>query len=1190
MTGIRILVLCVTLASAVTAQAEPVDFQREIRPLFSFHCFECHGPDEKVRKAGLRFDMREGALRPSKTGEAAIVPGDPEASELVRRIMSADPGEVMPPPAAKRPLTTPQKELLKRWIAEGAAYQPHWSFIRPVQRPYPPVEQKEWPSTAMDFFVLARMEQAGLSPSPPADRYALVRRAYLDLIGLPPTPEQADRFVRDASPNAYEQLIDHLLASPHFGERWARRWLDLARYADTNGYEKDRPRSIWAYRDWVINALNEDMAFDRFTVEQIAGDMLPQATKDQVIATGFHRNTMINEEGGIDPLEYRFHAMVDRVHVTATTWLGLTMACAQCHSHKYDPIAQEEYYRFMALLDNADEPRIEIPKPDVFARREAIEQEIQRMQADLIGQFPPNLEIEWFEPEMPAAFHSEQGAEAELIEGGIFLVKGKRSAKDTYTLRFNTSQSDIAYLMLEALTDESLPKSGPGRADNGNFVLSEIAASVTFPGSVDSPIQVEFADVQVDYAQPKFPAKHAIDGKTDTGWAIGGVDPLNVRRTATFFLKQSIKQAIPGGGAVAWTIKLVQHHGDGHTLGKFRLRFGKEIPDERPLEVRRREHLEEKFGQWLDTERSKAVAWTLLEPTEASSNVPYLAVEKDHSVFASGDFTKSDTYRIELKNDLEGLRAIRLEVLADDRLPNGGPGTVYYEGPAGDFWLSSFHLFVDGHEVEIQSATESFSNGANKAEKALDDDLQSGWSIKGGQGRDHSAVFRLTHAITGVDHVTVEMLFERYYAAGLGRFRIWGTSQRDAQAAAYPNSIQALLLKDRHSKDELNTLKRYFSTMAPELEEQRQAIERLEKSMPKFPTTLVMKERSAENPRTTYVRHRGDFLQPRQAVEPGVPAALPRIAADAPRNRLGLARWLVSRDNPLTARVVVNRHWEALFGRGLVATTEDFGTQGERPSHPDLLDWLAVDFMERGWSMKALLKTIVMSATYRQASRVTPSHLEIDPENRLLARGPRLRLEAEMIRDSALVASGLLTDKIGGPSVFPPQPPSVTTEGAYGQLKWKSSDGADRYRRSLYTYAKRTAPFAMLMTFDAPSGEACVPRRERSNTPLQSLTLLNDAMFMEMAQALGKSIAECDGSTEERMTHLFRRCLTRYPTREELEKLTTFYRKQQDRFASQSLSSEEILGEKAEQAPADAGTWVTLARVVMNLDEAITKP
>ena len=559
-------------------------------------------------------------------------------------------------------------------------------------------------------------------------------------------------------------------------------------------------------------------------------------------------------------------------------------------------------------------------------------------------------------------------------------------------------------------------------------------------------------------------------------------------------------------------------------------------------------------------------------------------------MFASGDFTKSDTYRIELRNDLEGLRAIRLEALADDRLPNGGPGTVYYEGPAGDFWLSSFHLSVDGHEVEIQSATESFSNGANKAEKALDDDLQSGWSIKGGQGRDHSAVFRLTHAVTGVDHLTVEMLFERYYAAGLGRFRIWGTSQREAQAASHPNSIQALLLKHRHSKDELKTLKRYFATMAPELEEQRQAIEKLEKSMPKFPTTLVMKERSAENPRTTYVRHRGDFLQPRQAVEPGVPAALPRIAADAPRNRLGLARWLVSRDNPLTARVAVNRHWEALFGRGLVATTEDFGTQGERPSHPDLLDWLAVDFMERGWSMKALLKTIVMSATYRQASRVTPSHLEIDPENRLLARGPRLRLEAEMIRDSALVVSGLLTDKIGGPSVFPPQPPSVTTEGAYGRLKWKPSEGPDRFRRSLYTYAKRTTPFAMLMTFDAPSGEACVPRRQRSNTPLQSLTLLNDAMFMEMAQALGKSIAECDGSTEERMTHLFRRCLTRYPTREELEKLTTFYRKQQDRFASQSLSSEEILGEKAEQAPADVGTWVTLARVVMNLDEAITKP
>ena len=992
--------------SAPTATAE-IDFQRDIRPLLSRHCFKCHGPDDKARKAKLRLDLRDDALRPAKSGKPAIVPGQPAASELLRRITTTDATDLMPPPETKNPLTAAQQQLLHRWIAAGAEYRPHWAFVAPKPAPLPRVLNERWPRNPIDHFVLARLEAAGLQPSPPADRYTLVRRVYLDLIGLPPTLAEIDDFVLDASPRAYEDLVERLLASKHYGERWARRWLDLARYADTNGYEKDRQRTIWPWRDWVINALNADLPFNQFTLEQLAGDLLPNATREQRIATGFHRNTMLNEEGGIDPLEFRFHAMTDRVGTTGTTWLGLTLQCAQCHTHKYDPIPQREYYQVFAALNNADEPDLDLPAPDADALAKTNAQKLEQLLAELPAKFPEDK------------------------------------------------------------------KSKP---------------------------------------------------------------PLTSR-----------------------------------------------------------DHLAAKYSAWIERERPRAIAWTVLRPIAAKSNLPLLTVQPDDSVFASGDTSKQDTYELKFRTELRGITAIRLEALPDDRLPAHGPGMAYYEGPKGDFFLGEFQLHVGGKPVKLSSASQDYAKiwlGGNRSSAALaiDGDPQTGWGVFERYGQRHAAVFQLAAPLADAGEFDLKLFFGRHYACSLGRFRIAVTSEtRAAEATDLPDEIARLLrLPDAQlTAADRDRLRRQFLLTTPELATARAEIDKLRKP-PVHPTTLVLRERPAENPRPTFIHNRGEFLQPTERVEPGGLSALPPFPADAPRNRLGLARWIVAPENPLTARVTVNRQWAGFFGHGLVRTTEDFGFQGEAPSHPALLDWLALEFMRQGWSLKRLHKLIVLSATYQQMSGVTPDLLARDPEHRLLSRGPRVRLEAEMIRDAALRASGLLSDQLGGPSVFPPQPPGVTTEGAYGSLAWNISTGPDRYRRGLYTFTKRTAPFAMFTTFDAPSGEASVARREVSNTPLQALTLLNDPVFTEAAQALGRLLATDPRPVKLRLDALFRRCLSRPATMEETTALTNFLTTQQARFTAKELNATLVAGPGDGDVNARAA-WTAVARVLLNLDEAINK-
>lgn len=1071
-------------AQELRPDAEP-SFSRDIRPILSNVCFHCHGPDDDARQADLRLDQQEGLFQ-ERDGHAIIRRGRPDESELVRRILSDEPDVRMPPPDGKKNLSDAQRQSLIRWVASGAEWEQHWAFVKPVKSSVPHVAESsdspspnpgpaEQPRNEIDAFLLQTLRANGLTLSGPADSETLLRRLFLDLIGLPPTIEEADEWISrltgENRPNGesktapisddatglshsgdhpgidehqYAALVDHLLMRPEYGERWARHWLDVARYADTNGYEKDRDRSIWPYRDWVVSAINSDLPFDEFTIEQLAGDLLPDATQAQRIATGFHRNTMLNEEGGIDPLEFRFHAMTDRVATTGTTWLGLTTGCAQCHTHKYDPITHREYYQFMALLNNCDEPSLELRGDDFDEQWKRNRDEAARLLAELPDRWPP----------------SSAGTDS----------KSRRNAS----------------------------------------------------------------------------SKNAEAGEAP--------------------------------------------------------------PD-----------IQTEFERWLGEHRKTAVDWHPLHPTAVRANLAHLTIQPDDTIFASGDTAKQDFYEIDLAPHDRPVTAIRLEVLPDERLPARGPGTTYYEGTLGDFYLTEFTATVGGRPVPIRQASHSYARnqfGKNpvSAQLTLDNDIQTGWSVYNAQGERNTAVYVLDAPLTVDQPLTIRMTFGRHFASSLGLFRFAAADDIFAPenapvARRMPDAVEQLL---RSPDDQLNEQQRTqlfeeFLLSAPQLADDAERIRKL-RLPPTSVTTLVLSERPLENPRPTFRHHRGEYLQPRELVTPGTPEFLHEWPSNVPRNRLGLAKWLVSPDNPLTARVIVNRHWAALFGRGLVATVDDFGVQGERPSHPELLDWLAVTFMaDDNWSIRNLHRRIVTSRAYRQSSVRKQDAMTIDPDNRLLAYAPRFRLDAEILRDSALRASGTLSTKMGGPPVRPPQPPGIT-EVAFGSPHWKPSDGEDQFRRSLYTQIKRTAPFAMITTFDGLSGESCVAQRTRSNTPLQALTLLNDVMTVDLARATGRLIAneaipnETDGkqTDTEQMTILFRRLLTRRPVADEISMLSNFVAAQRKRFAEDPRTALELTGEKISAdeltdvatfwSLIEEATWTAVARAMFSLDEFQMRP
>ncbi|NBV22122.1 MAG: DUF1553 domain-containing protein [Proteobacteria bacterium] len=1035
------------------AAAEPVSFNRDVLPILSDNCFACHGPDAKQAKGGLRLDLRDSATKPAKSGEIAVVPGKPAASALVKRIETKVADDLMPPADSHKQLTSAQKDVLKRWVADGGIYEAHWALVPPVKAAVPAGPAGPSP---IDRFVLARLDREKLKPSPEAAKHTLIRRVSYDLTGLPPTPEEVAAFLADRSPNAYATLVGRLLKSPHFGERMAMWWLDAARYSDTDGFQSDETRTNWPWRDWVIAAFNANMKFDQFTREQFAGDLLPNATPEQKLATCFHRNHMTNGEGGRDPEESRVDYVIDRVNTMGTVWLGLTLNCVQCHAHKYDPLPHADFYRLAAFFNSIDE--------DGKAGKAA---------------------KPYFEYQSPLAARAVTEA--------------------------------------QALVDERKPR-----------------------------------------------------------------------------------------------------------------------------EAEARKAAEEPFAQWLAT-KAKEVAggFTAWQPLRASAlesiEGTQLAQEPDGVIQSSGPNPNHEDYRVIGPVKLARVTGLKLEVLPHASHTGGGLS----RGKSGEFILTDIKVQVRrksssqlrdilvANAVADASAEQKGAREYGDIKGVLDDDPRNGWTTKGlDQKVPRTGVFALAEPL--VLEPDEELVFELRHRstigdANIGRFRVSVTDQAgpavrevgaapleelatvvrsnqssviggqsEKAAAAKPTEASAAPLKTEHwplktdSKLRAKLFTQFLTDHAP-YQTAKAALDRANRQLAEVKAAaqklnvMVLAER--KEPRATHILLRGVWDKHGEKVERGVPAAVAAWPGDEEKTRLGLARWLTSRENPLTARVTVNNLWAMLFGTGLVRTPEDFGLQGERPTHPELLDWLAVEFMESGWDVKHMVELIVTSATYRQSSVSSPALLARDPENRLLARGSRFRLPAWMLRDSALRSSGLLNSALGGPPVKPYQPEGVWEEIFMGRFKYEPSEGAAQYRRSLYAFWRRS--IAPTFLFDSAQRRVCEVRTPRTNTPLQALTLLNDATFLEASRALAAKVLASEAKPEDRLAEIYRCILSRAPSaseatvlKREFDRALTHYRTQAEDAGKLVSSAQTRPDPKAN--PAELAAYTVVASLVYNLDEAIT--
>ena len=1005
--------------AGLTLQTRPTapDFTRDIAPIFKSKCAVCHGAE--LASGGLALDTPAAVKKGGASGKL-YEPGNGAQSLLIHRIKGLDGKPRMPMGFA--PLSSQETSKIVDWIDAGSSFgatrAKHWAYVPPRRPVLPKTRNTKWIRNPIDTFVLARLEKEGLTPSPEANKETLLRRLSLDLTGLPPAVEVIDAFLADKRPDAYERIVDRLLASPHFGEKMARAWLDLARYADTNGYEKDLPRQMWLWRDWVIRAFNQNMPFDEFTIEQLAGDLLTKPTMDQLIATGFHRNSMLNDEGGIDAEEFRVVAVMDRVDATATTWLGTTMACAQCHDHKYDPFSQRDYYRFYAFFNQTEDngrdkdPMLKVPNAAQKSEIDRLELALADAKQDRADRVPSVLAempawekmvLDGWSVLKPATWKSQ--ARLTPQSDGSLLASGPDPVQDEYFVTYPLDGGTLNGLRIEAIPDPSLPEGSSGRNFNGNFVLRKLEAKLLNASGEEEPITFESA--AADFTQGGHDPKSVIQDGEKPGWAIAGFEPKNrVLHTLVLNLKQPV----------------------AHSKGD----------------------------------------------------------------------------RLELR-----------------------------------FIHQSKH-------------------------------------------KNHN----------------------------LGRFRVAKTSDSELAKQTPPTAARLQALSKRHearTEAESTDLKEFYLSQASDLAEVRLRITDLEKKVAELEgslaTTLVL--RQAEKPRPNYLLKRGDFRAPADPVSPGVPVALGGFAARS--NRLGLAKWLVDGKNPLTARVQVNRIWEGLFGQGLVATLEDFGTQGQPPTHPELLDWLATEYVAQKWNTKKLIRTIVTSATYRQSSKTTAGHLRKDPNNLLYARAPRFRVEAEGIRDIALKASGRLTATIGGPSVMPPQPPGIW-ENSFTfydtKDRWVDEEGPNRYRRGLYTYWRRTAPFPMALTFDLRNRDVCIPKRSRTNTPLQALNTLNDPIFLECAGALAKRMVHVTDEAWRRgtpktrsddagLTYGFRACTSRYPKPNELQALRKLLEASYQKLAADGDAAVKLLNaakltDKPELTTQNAA-FTVVANALLNLDETIVR-
>lgn len=1136
------------------ASAAKVDFNREIKPILSNACYRCHGPDAAERKGGtdgVRFDTEEGLLA-DLGGHAAVVPGKPEASELLKRVSSSDPNIVMPPVGHGKPLTVREIELLTNWIKQGATVSRHWSYVVPQRPALPAVKDAAWARNAIDHFVLARLEREGLKPSEEADRYALIRRVSLDLIGLPPTPAEVDAFVNDKDPNAYEKLVDQILAKQGYGEHWGLLWLDLARYADSAGYADDPARRIWLFRDYVIKSFNANKPFDQFTIEQIAGDLLPNPTDDQWVATAFHRNTMTNNEGGTNDEEFRNVAVVDRVTTTMAVWMGTTMTCAQCHSHKYDPITQEEFYRLFAFFNNTedadrtDESPLHSIYTDEQQKQRAVWQtdiarleqtlktvtpELKAAQETWDAQFPRSLT--WLSSK-PVAAKSEAGqATVVSADGSVSVAAGAKN--DTYSIELAAPLRPVRALRLECLTDEKLPGSGPGHA-SGNFVITNLSAVITPP----------------------------------TGTAASGRF-VRVELPGDKLLSLAEVQVFDGGQNVALTGEAKQVSTDYGGDAKLAIDGNTN-------------------GHYYD---AKSTTHT------AAGKDPWWEVDLKQT-------RKIDRIAVWNRTDGAGERLanFRIIVLNDQRQPVWQTTVAASPNPSSEF-------SVDGkRSVDFAAALADYSQANFDAANVLNnkDPKNKGWAVGGATGKPHSLTLVTRHALEIPEGSTLTVKIEQasvHQEHNLGRFRFSTSDElRVEEWARTPAAvIEALnVASSERSQPQQELIQKHYLSIAAELAGPRQELAALQKSLAdlKPETVPVMKELAA-NRRVTRLQNRGNFQDLGQEVTVGTPTAFSPLPADAPLNRLTLAKWLVEPGNPLTARVIANRYWEQLFGIGIVSTSEEFGSQGDPPFHPELLDWLATELQglpganQKPWDLKAFLKTIVMSATYRQSSKVTQELQQRDPENRLLARGPRFRLSAETLRDQSLAIAGLLSSKMYGPPVKPPQP-NLGLSAAFGSsTDWQTSPGEDKYRRGLYTTWRRSNPYPSMATFDAPNREVCTVRRVRTNTPLQALVTLNDPAYIEAAQALARRIVKEGGSsTADRARYGFRLVLSRPPHEAELARIVNLYERTLSRFSQSSDEAMRMATDPLGPAPADANiaelaSWTVVGNVLFNLDETVMK-
>jgi hypothetical protein len=1153
--GIMIIALAVCLCCASVGRGEDAgpDFRFEIRPILAKNCFVCHGPDEGHREADLRLDVRDVAVE-----FGSIVPGAPDESELVRRIESEDTSERMPPAETGRTLTKDEIEKIKQWIAAGAKYSRHWSYETPVRPALPKVSRPEWCRNAIDHFVLARLEQAGFAPEPEADRHRLIRRLSLDLTGLPPTIAEVDEFVADDRADAYERLVDRLLASPAYGEHWARKWLDLARYADTTGYEKDSMRKIWSFRDWVIHALNADMPFDQFTIEQLAGDLLPNATKDKIIATAFHRNTLQNDEGGVDREEYRVAAVIDRVNTTMQVWMGTTMGCCQCHSHKYDPFSHKEYYELFAFFNQTTDANRYDQEPTILTpteQQQQLKNELDRLLADTkreyndVAKSLASAQEEWEKQVVagaswkllrPNKVTSQGGATCTVLDDGSILVSGQKPDVDTYTIYTSTNIKKVTALRLEALPHESLPNDGAGRADDGGFAVSKVSI---FHEPIEPAENVKIVRVELP--------RH---------------DYLTMSEVQVFRGQENVAR----GGTATQSSTAYEGHAhlaiDGSTHPHFSM--GRSIS-----------HTAFNDHPWWEVNLGK--------PTRVDRVA--LWNEGAHPYWLVG---------------------ARVSLLDTGRNPIWEQTLVYSPN-------LTTTLIVDGAtspQFELAGADSEQKDFAARNAIENNNPKTHGWSPDPSAKAPHALVLGLEKPIEAADPNELKIIIDHQTAIGerggqtLGHFRLLVTGDRHAATAAtVPPAIRqiALIPAEERSPRQATKITTYFRSFHPQLKKlvaKREDIERRLTEEYKPDKTPIMVELAAGKQRKTHVFNRGSFLSPGEEVGADTPEVFPPFANDLPRSRLGLAKWLVDRKNPLTARVVANRHWEQLFGTGIVLTSEDFGSQGTLPTHPELLDWLAVELMapedgSPGWSMKHLAKTIVMSAAYRQSSRTSPEKLARDPENRLISRGPRDRLTAEQIRDQALSAAGLLSRKIGGPSVMPPQPEGVW-QVVYSDDRWVTSKDADRYRRGLYTFWRRTSPYPSAMALDATSREACTIRRISTNTPIAAFALLNDPAYIEAAQALARRILEYESvDPVSRATYAFRRVLARQPAVEEVERLVRLYNSERKHFEQHPAAAKEMAASELGSAVAvlsdpshrvaELAAWTVVSNVLLNLDETL---